>query len=49
MWTPEAVQLKSAITIVVKLKFGLPKSRFTVMWWLAAFTNLTVEETDTKG
>ena len=24
IWTPEAVQLKSGITIVVELKFGLP-------------------------
>ena len=28
MWTPEYVQLKSSINIVVGLKFGLPKSRF---------------------
>ena len=28
MWTSEVAQLKTGITIVVELKFGLPKLRF---------------------
>ena len=49
MWTTEFVQLNSDITIVVELKFGLPKSRFislcdTIVGHVCTFA--TVEETD---
>ena len=49
MWTPEVVQLKSGITIVVELKFELPKSRFIFYVTVGDIYNFDSWKTDTKN